>query len=308
MLNGQSKQLLVVCLNRPDTASVLAREWIAEFHLLSVHQTQPEQVPTSLTSPLTEYIDLFDIATLFPIKGFKAHLHIKPNSSFKLFKPRPVLDALRPKVEAELERLESLGIISKVKTAEFSTTTIVPVLKTSGQVRMCGDFKVSVNQYLDLTQYPLCTSKKYSNAYPVVKYSPSSIYLMYTFRLSSTTNQSVIWSSLLIKVCTGTIASASVYHRPQRFSKESLSEFYVKSKKSNRTWMILHLKVQTWTIIFIYSDSFSKPCVNQELNSSVRNVFVQPSIKYLGHILSGDGLRPDPKKVEAVVKALPPAN
>ena len=37
-------------------------------------------------------------------------------------------------------------------------------------------------------------------------------------------------------------------------------------------------------------------------------VFVQPSIKYLGHILIGDGLRPDSEKVEAVVKAPPPAN
>ena len=51
--------------------------------------------------------------------------------------------------------MESLDIISKVETAEISTTPIVPVLKPSGQVRICGDFKVSVNQYLDLIQYPL---------------------------------------------------------------------------------------------------------------------------------------------------------
>ena len=37
-------------------------------------------------------------------------------------------------------------------------------------------------------------------------------------------------------------------------------------------------------------------------------MFVQPSIKYVGHILSGDGLRPDREKVEALVKAPPPAN
>ena len=37
-------------------------------------------------------------------------------------------------------------------------------------------------------------------------------------------------------------------------------------------------------------------------------LFVQPSIKYLGHILSGDGLRPDFEKVEAIVKAPLPAN
>ena len=33
-------------------------------------------------------------------------------------------------------------------------------------------------------------------------------------------------------------------------------------------------------------------------------VFAQPSIKYLGRIHSGDGLRPDPDKVEAVDQSL----
>ena len=38
-LNGQFRQLRVVFLDRTDTASLLGREWTAEFHLLSVHQT-----------------------------------------------------------------------------------------------------------------------------------------------------------------------------------------------------------------------------------------------------------------------------
>ena len=150
-LNKQFKQLCVVFLDRPETASLLGREWIAEINLLSVHQTQPETVPTSLTSLLKEFSDLFDTSTLPPIKGFKVHLYIKPNSNFKLFKPRPVPYAVRPKVKAELDLLESLGILSNVEIAEFSTIPIVPVLKPSDQVRICGDFKVLVNQYLDLT-------------------------------------------------------------------------------------------------------------------------------------------------------------
>ena len=40
-----------------------------------MHQTQPETVPTSLMSLLTEFSDLFDTSTLSLIKGFKAHPH-----------------------------------------------------------------------------------------------------------------------------------------------------------------------------------------------------------------------------------------
>ena len=35
-------------------------------------------------------------------------------------------------------------------------------------------------------------------------------------------------------------------------------------------------------------------------------VFMQNSIKYLGHILDASGLRPDPEKVEAILKAPKP--
>ena len=35
---------------------------------------------------------------------------------------------------------------------------------------------------------------------------------------------------------------------------------------------------------------------------------MQKSIKYLGHVLDASGLRPDPEKVEAILKALQPQN
>ena len=46
LLNSKSKQLRVVFLDRPDAASLLGREWIAEFHFfqyirLNLSQFQP---------------------------------------------------------------------------------------------------------------------------------------------------------------------------------------------------------------------------------------------------------------------------
>ena len=61
---------------------------------------------------------------------------------------------MRSKVEKELEKLEQDSIISKIEMSDW-TSRIVPVLKKDGSVRICSDFKVTVNQVLQVDQYPL---------------------------------------------------------------------------------------------------------------------------------------------------------
>ena len=62
--------------------------------------------------------------------------------------------ALKPKVDAELKRLESEGILEKVTFSDWATP-IVPVVKPNGEVRICGDFKVTVNPQIETEQYPV---------------------------------------------------------------------------------------------------------------------------------------------------------
>jgi hypothetical protein len=61
---------------------------------------------------------------------------------------------MRPTVEKELEKLKRDGIISKIEMSDWASP-IVPVLKKDGSVRICGDFKVTVNQVLQVDKYPL---------------------------------------------------------------------------------------------------------------------------------------------------------
>ncbi|VDI51047.1 Hypothetical predicted protein [Mytilus galloprovincialis] len=88
------------------------------------------------------------------VNGIKGNLIMKDNVKPVFMKARPIPYALRPKVEQELDRLEEEGIITKVPTSEWATP-IVPVVKKSGGVRICGDFKVTINQQLQVDQYPL---------------------------------------------------------------------------------------------------------------------------------------------------------
>ncbi|XP_059046958.1 uncharacterized protein K02A2.6-like [Achroia grisella] len=67
---------------------------------------------------------------------------------------RPVPHALRPAVDAELQRLQHEGIISPVEWSEWGTL-VVPVVKQNGQVRLCGDFKTTLNPVLMDDKYSI---------------------------------------------------------------------------------------------------------------------------------------------------------
>ena len=87
-------------------------------------------------------------------KGITAKLYLADNAQPKFRKARPVPYSLRPRGEDELKRLGDERIITSVSHSN-SASPVVPVVKKSGQVRLCGDYKVSINPVLKVDQYPL---------------------------------------------------------------------------------------------------------------------------------------------------------
>ena len=87
-------------------------------------------------------------------KGAEVTIHVKPNAKPKFFKHRNVPYILKGKIEAELQHLQSLGIITPVKSSEWAAP-IVPVTKLDGSVHICGDYKLTINQAAYVESYPL---------------------------------------------------------------------------------------------------------------------------------------------------------
>ena len=143
-INGQKATLplLVVEGNGP---SLLGRDWLQKIQLdwskihpvHSVSQCQLQEI-------LDKHPEVFK-NELGQIKNTKAKIFVDAEARPRFFRPRPVPYALRHKIEAELDHLEQRGVIEPVQISDWAAP-IVPVLKKDGSVRICGDYKVTVNQ------------------------------------------------------------------------------------------------------------------------------------------------------------------
>ena len=102
---------------------------------------------------IAKYQTIFDSQT-GSLKGLQASLKMHTDVTPKFLKPRSVPYALIPAIEKDLERLENAGIIRQVTYSDWASP-IVPVPKADGTVRICGDYKVTINQDLKLDHYPM---------------------------------------------------------------------------------------------------------------------------------------------------------
>ena len=81
-------------------------------------------------------------------------IRLDPTAQPRFCKARTVPYALKGKIEKELDRLVQQGAIEPIYFSEW-TAPIVPVLKKDGTVRICGDYKLTLNQAAKTDSYPL---------------------------------------------------------------------------------------------------------------------------------------------------------
>ena len=143
---GQKKTLpfQVVTGNGPP---LWGRNWLTDIRLdwKAIRHVKQTYEPL-----IDKYSNVFrnELGTL---KGVKVRLVIRDNAPTIFRKPYPVPYAIRGAIEKDLERLERLGVI---KFSDWAAP-IVAVPKPDGSVRICGDFKVTINPVLQVDQYPV---------------------------------------------------------------------------------------------------------------------------------------------------------
>lgn len=154
--------MYVVCYDR---SPLLGREWINQLRVLEKVRSSLREIENiksleihdqnKLELLFKKYSDV--LSEEFPsMSKVEARLKLKENAKPVFLKSRAVPFKLKEKVEAELESMVQSGILEKVESSRWATP-IVPVLKKNGQIRICGDFSVTVNPLLIVDEHPIPT-------------------------------------------------------------------------------------------------------------------------------------------------------
>lgn len=88
------------------------------------------------------------------LKGVKVKIYVDQERRTQIYQSKISALRIETNVKLELERLEREGIILPVEFSEWAAP-IVPVAKPNGTVRICGDYKLTVNQVSKLDNYPI---------------------------------------------------------------------------------------------------------------------------------------------------------
>ena len=146
-------KLLDVYVIKNGGPPILGRDFMSLYNL-NISQINFFNESSETDSLLKKYSKLFSPGIGTFNRGIVALKLKDDNVVPKFVRARPLPYGIRDKVECELKNLEKLGIIKPVEFSHWATP-IVPVLKKSGAVRICGDFKVTLNPVLEIDQFPL---------------------------------------------------------------------------------------------------------------------------------------------------------
>ncbi|CAH8608874.1 unnamed protein product [Dicrocoelium dendriticum] len=149
---GDKIRTLPVYVIPGDRPNLLGRDWIRAFpDTMNVVKLVTEI--SGLETLLKQHSAVFS-EELGKLKEFQAAIKLKEGARPKFIKACTLPYAMRPKVEEELKRLQTQDIITPVHFSDWGTP-IVPVTKPDGSVRICGDYKITINQASMLVRYPL---------------------------------------------------------------------------------------------------------------------------------------------------------
>ena len=308
---GDQNVKLVLLVVAGQGPSLFGRNWLRYVRLdvdwKKVHTVESAKRMPELNDLLGKHTELFSDG-LGRIEPFRATLRVRPDARPRFFKPRPVPFAIKAAIEAELDALEAGGAIERVTHSDWAAP-IVPVPKKNGKFRICGDYKVTINQELEVEQYPLPKPEDlFATLAGGKKFSKLDLSQAYQQLPLDDDSMKYVTINTHRGLYRCTRLPFGVASAPALFQK------LMDSVLQDIPHVICYLDDILVTGVSDEDHRKTLACVFQRLQQhgfrlkQEKCAFMQESVEYLGHKIDAEGLHALPNKVEAIVNAREPKN
>ena len=295
--------LLVVNAKGPN---LLGRNWLQVIKIDwgEIHNVR---VNKNLEELLEKHRVVFQ-DELGTLKGVFAKFSVDPLVSPRFYKARSVPYVLKDKIEVELRRLETSGVIRPVPFADWAAP-IVPIVKEDGTVRICGDYKLTVNQASKLESYPvprvedlfaslsggrLFSKIDLTNAYQQMRLDDAS--KAYT---TINTHKGLFEYN---RLPFGVASAPAMFQRAMECVLQGIDHTVVYVDDILVTGASIEEHLHTLDKVL------SKLAESGLRLKKAKCIFMASSVEYLGHRIDREGLHPTDAKVQAINEAQSPKN
>lgn len=290
-----------VCDN--DLVPILGLTTVSNFNLIKrVNNVQSEETK----SLLTKYENVF--TGLGQIKNYEYKIELKENSKGKIEPCRHVPFKLMSKLKNELEDMERNGVISKIEKPTDFVSSLVITTKPDGSIRVCLDPQY-LNTQIKREQIMIPTLEEIT-----AKLNGSCIFstldaskAFFMLKLSEDSRELTTFNTPYGRYCFnrlpfGLSSSPEVFHRVYSnvFKDIEGVEVYIDD-------LLIHSKSEQ------EHDRILEKVLNRAQEVGIKFNknkcrFKQKEVKYLGHVLTTDGIKIDRERVKAIIDMKEPTN
>ena len=235
------------------------------------------------------------------IKNAKAKLHIPDDVKPIFCRVREVPIPLQEAVDKELDKMIKMGVISKAEGGSEWASPLVVSRKANGKLRLCCDYKITINKYLVNDSYhPPDIETMFS------KLGDAKVFSKFDLK-------SAYWQVELDneskKLTTINTTKGLYYFNRLPFGVKTASSIFQRVIENVCSGLEGIIAWQDDLLVYAENDDQLKSRCSKLLERlNKRNVAINwektvrymKTIKFIGHVISADGIKPDSQLVEKV--------
>ncbi|CAH2207977.1 jg821, partial [Pararge aegeria aegeria] len=300
-------QVLNVIVAKGTGPNLLGRDWLSPLKITMNINFVANGDLVQMEKVIANHGEVFRDG-LGTYKGNPVAIHVKSGANPRFLKARPVPYALRERVEKEIDRLEREGVLRAVSFSEWATP-VVPIVKKSGEIRLCGDYRSTVNEATESDTYPMPTANEVFATVAGGKFFT-------TLDLDRAYTQVIVDDNTSKLLTLNTCKGLYTVHR-LAFGVKACPGIFQRLMTSllagipgvavliddiiicGRTMLEMHERLD------VVLERIEKAGLRLNKNKCK---FAKERVEFLGFVIDSEGIHPAPSKVESIVNTPAPKN